>query len=71
MVIYDGQTGQGCHVILCLMEGNECVCVVRGEVDGICTCVCITGKEINFLGTGVSFRGIYFIFSWEQYQNLT
>lgn len=34
VVIYDGHTGQGCHVISCLMESNKRGCVVRGEVAG-------------------------------------
>lgn len=44
MVIYDGETGQGCHVFFGLMGSNKCVC---GN-DCVCTCVCILGVEMDF-----------------------
>lgn len=49
--MYDQQTGQGCHVIFCLMESNKCVrCAVRGEYffNIIYVHVNVLEKEMNF-----------------------
>lgn len=67
MVIYDGQTGQGCHVIFCLMESNKCVCMCVCVVRGELACVCVAGKEINFWGTSVILSEVCFIFSYLGY----
>lgn len=49
--MYDQQTGQGCHVIFCLMESNKCVrCAVRGEYffNIIYVHVNVMEKDMNF-----------------------
>lgn len=51
MVIYDGETGQGCHVIFCLMESVY----VWWEVDGVRTCVHTRERKRINSGTGVFF----------------
>lgn len=59
--IYDQQTGQGCHVIFCLMESNKCVrCAVRGEYffNIIYVHVNVLEKEMNFFFVVEIFRWI-------------
>lgn len=68
MVIYDGQTGQGCHVFFGLMGSNKCVCGKRGS--RLCMYVCVYTRGRNGLLGSLFylFWGIAFVFLFEWFE---